>query len=179
MVDALTELALAARQDRRSLEEFARLIAPDVSTWCRFAAGNGADDLAQDVMIRILSALERYRGDAPARLWALSITRRAAVDHYRSTSRRRRLSEQLHTLRVVGQDSDVECDPAEGLALGGLLAVLDDDRREAFVLTQLHRLSYDEAAEVMDCPVGTIRSRVARARELLAVALRDAESAAR
>lgn len=103
----------------------------------------------------------------------------AAVDHYRSTSRRRRLSEQLHTLRVVGQDSDVECDPAEGLALGGLLAVLDDDRREAFVLTQLHRLSYDEAAEVMDCPVGTIRSRVARARELLAVALRDAESAAR
>ena len=46
-----------------------------------------------------------------------------------------------------------------------MLAGLDPERRAAFALTQLLRLSYQEAAEVCDCPTGTIRSRVARARE--------------
>ncbi|HEY0509385.1 MAG TPA: sigma factor-like helix-turn-helix DNA-binding protein, partial [Blastococcus sp.] len=53
---------------------------------------------------------------------------------------------------------------AEGAAVTDLLARLDADRREAFVLTQLLGLPYAEAAEVAGCPVGTIRSRVARAR---------------
>ena len=178
-MDELTELAMAARDDRRSLEEFARRIAPDVSTWCRFAAGDAGDDLAQDTMIRVLGALGQYRGDAPARLWALSIARRAAVDHYRTMSRRRRLTERLHHIERAGHGAERQADTAEGFAIAGLLAGLDDDRREAFVLTQLHRLSYDEAAEVMRCPVGTIRSRVARAREDLTLALERAERAAR
>ena len=56
-------------------------------------------------------------------------------------------------------------DHAEGIALEALLDALDADRREAFVLTQLVGLSYAEAADVAGCPVGTIRSRVARARD--------------
>jgi RNA polymerase sigma-70 factor (ECF subfamily) len=60
-----------------------------------------------------------------------------------------------------------------------LLADLEDAQREAFVLTQLQGLSYAEAAEVLECPVGTIRSRVARARaHLLAIASDATESAA-
>ena len=55
-----------------------------------------------------------------------------------------------------------------------LLNVLERPQREAFVLTQLAGLTYDEAAEIAGCPVGTIRSRVARARE----ALRDASERA-
>ena len=55
-----------------------------------------------------------------------------------------------------------------------LLDGLDPDRRDALVLTQVLGLSYDEAAEVCGCPLGTIRSRVARARdELIAAARRD------
>lgn len=50
------------------------------------------------------------------------------------------------------------------VALGDLLTRLDADRWEAFVLTQMLRMTYDEAAEVCGCPTGTIRSRVARAR---------------
>jgi RNA polymerase sigma-70 factor (ECF subfamily) len=49
-----------------------------------------------------------------------------------------------------------------------LLQRLDPARREAFVLTQITRLSYAEAARLLDCPIGTIRSRVARARDDLA-----------
>jgi RNA polymerase sigma-70 factor (ECF subfamily) len=54
-----------------------------------------------------------------------------------------------------------------------VLAHLDDDRRSAFVLTQVLGLRYDEAAEVLDCPIGTIRSRVARARVDLVVMMRE------
>ena len=57
--------------------------------------------------------------------------------------------------------------------LDHLVAALDDDRRIAFVLTQVLGLSYEEAAEACGCPVGTIRSRVSRARHDLADALAD------
>jgi len=69
----------------------------------------------------------------------------------------------------------VEPDPADGLALHWLLDVLDDDRRTAFVCTQLLGLSYSETAEICHVPVGTIRSRVARARGQLIEALDDTE----
>jgi RNA polymerase sigma-70 factor (ECF subfamily) len=61
-------------------------------------------------------------------------------------------------------------DLAEELALRGLVADLDPGRRHAFVLTQVLGLSYADAAVVCGCPIGTIRSRVARAREQLIVA---------
>jgi len=62
--------------------------------------------------------------------------------------------------------------------VSALLASLDGDRREAFVLTQLLGLSYDEAASACDVPVGTIRSRVARARAELVERLDDAAATA-
>ena len=58
-------------------------------------------------------------------------------------------------------------------ALQDLVAGLDPQRRDAFVVTQLIGLSYAEAAEVCGCPVGTIRSRVARARDDLVAAMRE------
>ena len=57
------------------------------------------------------------------------------------------------------------------LGVETLLAVLDDERRAAFVLTQLIGLSYEETAEAMGCPIGTVRSRLFRARRLLQEAL--------
>jgi RNA polymerase sigma-70 factor, ECF subfamily len=59
----------------------------------------------------------------------------------------------------------------EAVLLRAVIAALEPERREAFVLTQLLDLGYAEAAQVCGCPVGTIRSRVARAREDLAAAL--------
>ncbi|GGX32494.1 hypothetical protein GCM10010297_62340 [Streptomyces malachitofuscus] len=63
----------------------------------------------------------------------------------------------------------------DGVALLDLLATLPDERREAFVLTQLLGLPYAEAAALSDCPVGTVRSRVARARASLTRLLDEAE----
>ena len=55
-------------------------------------------------------------------------------------------------------------DPTGRVDLDELLGALDDDRRSAFVLTQVLGLHYDEAADVLGCPIGTVRSRVSRAR---------------
>jgi RNA polymerase sigma-70 factor (ECF subfamily) len=73
---------------------------------------------------------------------------------------------------ALGDNPMVVRGPAEGEVLLRILVEgLDSDRREAFVLTQVLDLSYAEAAEVCGCPIGTIRSRVARAREDLVAAL--------
>jgi RNA polymerase sigma-70 factor (ECF subfamily) len=89
----------------------------------------------------------------------LSITRRTCADVIRRLQRQRRLLRRL----AEQPDADTTVD-GSAVELNELVARLDIDRRTAFVLTQELGLSYDDAAEVCDCPIGTIRSRVARAR---------------
>jgi RNA polymerase sigma-70 factor (ECF subfamily) len=174
-VDEITRLALEARDgDEAALVGFIRRTQADV--W-RFVAHlvdrQAADDLTQDVYLRAVPALARFRGDAPARLWLLAIARRTCADEIRRRSRRRR--------RIGGDVLDVDdlaagptVDDATGAVdLAGLVDDLEPDRRTAFVLTQVLGLPYDEAARVCGVPIGTIRSRVARARADL---LRAAEA---
>jgi RNA polymerase sigma-70 factor (ECF subfamily) len=94
-------------------------------------------------------------GRSSARTWLITIARRVCADAVRDAVRARRLTPA--PVRNVD-------DPAGAVAVRALVAALEPDRREAFVLTQVLGLSYAEAAEVCSCPVGTIRSRVARAR---------------
>jgi RNA polymerase sigma-70 factor (ECF subfamily) len=93
----------------------------------------------------------------------LSIAHRACADHIRRVQRRRRLLGALHDRRpsavAPALDGVVDVDL--------LVSTLDRDRRTAFVLTQLLGLEYQDAADVVGVPVGTIRSRVARARAQL------------
>ncbi len=77
---------------------------------------------------------------------------------------------------ALSQSADDHWVAAPGNPTFGLLDAIDPDRREAFVLTQVAGLSYEEAAIVLECPVGTIRSRVARARADLAEGARAAEA---
>lgn len=64
-------------------------------------------------------------------------------------------------------------DPSGDLIARDLLGLLEPDRRAAFILTQIFRLSYEQAAEVCQCPPGTIRSRVARARDQLIASMEE------
>lgn len=164
-MDPLTRLALEARDgDELSLAGFVRGSQADV--W-RLAAHlvdrDAADDVTQEVYLRAIPALTRYRGDAPARAWLLSIARRTCADVIRRRGRERRLWHRVvaqpDPARVAGEA------PATGdVELDALLADLDPDRRAAFVLTQVIGLPYAEAAVACGVPVGTVRSRVARAR---------------
>ncbi|GAA4004203.1 sigma-70 family RNA polymerase sigma factor [Allokutzneria multivorans] len=167
--ERVTQWALdAGAGDRAALERFVRATQRDV--W-RFVAHlsdvRSADDLAQETYLRALGSLHRFAARSSARTWLLSIARRVVVDQVRAAVVRPRTT--------GGVDWAAEADAAQSrstaagfedvVELNLLLDGLAGDRREALVLTQVLGLSYAEAAEVCDCPVGTIRSRVARARD--------------
>jgi RNA polymerase sigma-70 factor (ECF subfamily) len=176
-VDELTTLAMAAGTgDPVAITAFVRRTQPDVWRLCaRLGDRDSADDLTQEVYLRALPALERFRGDSSARTWLLQITRHVCADNVRRATRRRA---GLARLVSRADRSDAVAPARTGeLELDEAIASLTDDRREAFVLTQVTGLSYAEAAEVCDVPVGTIRSRVARARADLLDLLADEDSA--
>ena len=173
-VDELTRLFLAARDgDRTALLQGVRAGQADVWRLARHLVGpDEADDVTQDTFVRAWRALPGYRGDSSARTWLLSIARRACADAVRRTVRRRRLVE----LVAGGAGTGASADGSGAHALGALVDELPRDQRVAFVLTQIVGCSYAEAAEACDVPVGTIRSRVARAREQLVETLRVSET---
>jgi len=168
--DEVTRLALAARDgDRVAFASFVRQTQSDVWRLCAHLVDReSADDLTQETYLRAVGAIVRFRGDSAARTWLLSIARRVCVDTIRRRTRRRR------ALRRRGNDAvDVPSRSGE-VELNAILEGLSPDRRAAFTLTQVLGLSYEEAADVLGCPVGTIRSRVARARaDLLAAVTAD------
>lgn len=172
-MDELTALALAAAAgDRVAATAFVRCTQPEVWRVCaRLGDRDAADDLTQEVYLRALPALARFRGDASARTWLLQITRHVCADHVRRSTRRRSL---LDRLVQRSTELDLVAAPRTGeLEIDEAISNLSPERREVFVLTQVAGLSYAEAAAVCDVPMGTIRSRVARARADLLDALAD------
>jgi RNA polymerase sigma-70 factor, ECF subfamily len=161
-VDEFTALAQAARHgEPGAFEAFIDASYGQVRRFCAaLVDAEAADDLAQETYARCARALRQFRAEAPARTWLLAIARRVCMDELRSRARRRRGSAALRGTWHV----PVEPDAAEAVAVADLLKRLEPDRRAAFVLTQVFRMPYQEASEVCGCPVGTIRSRVARAR---------------
>jgi RNA polymerase sigma-70 factor (ECF subfamily) len=172
-VDELERVAAAAAEgDPLAAAAFVRATQSDVWRLCTALGDRDTtEDLAQETYLRAFAALPGFEGRSSVRTWLLSIARRVCADAVRSRRRRR--------VTLVREDVELEAlapadgadRPAEGSIVADLLLRLDPDRREAFVLTQLLGLPYAEAAAVVDCPVGTIRSRVARARADLVAAL--------
>ncbi|MFC7342298.1 sigma-70 family RNA polymerase sigma factor [Saccharopolyspora griseoalba] len=162
----VTELALAARSgDRASLEGFVRGTQRDVWRFLAHRAGvRLADDLTQETYLRALKSLRGFSGRSSARSWLLAIARRVVVDQIRHERARPRTAPGVDWERAADRNARDSADFADVVELNALLADLDDDRREALLLTQVLGLSYQEAAEICGCAIGTIRSRVARAR---------------
>jgi len=164
--DQVTRLAKAAgRGDRTALSQFIEATQRDVWRLVAHLVDPGsADDLTQETFLRAIGSLPRFTGRSTARTWLLSIARRVVVDQIRYKSSRPRtvqlaeLNEShLHGRRGSRIENMVE--------IRMLLDGLEPDRREALILTQVMGMSYAEAAAVCGCPIGTIRSRVARARD--------------
>ena len=166
-MDHLTILAMRAKTgDRSALDEFVSATLHDVLGVCRYLGRpSDPEDLAQETYTRALGAIHRFRGDGSARAWLLSIARRVCADATRREMRDRRLDEKLVADLIHRNHHD-----EAWFEVDELLSVLDEERRTAFVLTQLVGLSYEDTAETVGCPIGTVRSRVARARQQLLAA---------
>jgi RNA polymerase sigma-70 factor, ECF subfamily len=157
--------ALAVAAGRGDREAFARLVArtqTDVWRFARSLLGDGdlAAEVTQETFVRAVTALRRYRREGSAKGYLFTIARRAAAAELA-----RRRAEVPPTQPRVS-----EPDPTGRVVLDRLVAELPLPQREAFVLTQVTGLSYAETAEVLGCRIGTVRSRVARARERLVTA---------
>ncbi|MGI5131178.1 sigma-70 family RNA polymerase sigma factor [Pseudonocardia sp. CA-107938] len=157
------------------MERFIRATQHDV---LRFVAHlydrASAEDLAQETYLRALGSLHRFEGRSPALVWLLSIARRTVADHIRAVRIRPR-SVDLPEWESVSERAGSTAGPGldDAIALADLVRSLHRDQREAFVLTQAIGLSYADVAVICRCPIGTVRSRVARAREALITALHE------
>ncbi|MFD5945685.1 sigma-70 family RNA polymerase sigma factor [Streptomyces collinus] len=176
---SITAWALAARGgDSAAVDRFVRALHRDVIRYVAHLCADpqAVDDLAQDTFLRALGSLHRFEGRSSARTWLLAIARRAVADSIRCTAGRPRPAD-LPDWEPAAELAQPRGLPGfdDGVALLELLAGLPDERREAFVLTQLLGLPYAEAAALSNCPVGTVRSRVARARATLLALLAAAE----
>ncbi len=160
--DEATRHALAAKAgDRSAAAALIRATSRDVARFlAHLAAPGDVEDLCQETYLRAMKALPRFDGRSSVRTWLFTIARRVAADHIRVTMRRPRLATVSDWVEVAdGAPDEGVLRFDDGVVLRDLLSALDPERREAFVATQVLGLSYQEAAEVCDCPVGTIRSR--------------------
>lgn len=143
-------------------------------------------DLAQETFIRAYRAIPQFRGESAFYTWlyriAVNTAKKALVELKRDPL-------VLESSRVLGEDDDetsrVENELTDGetpeavlasreiaTAVNTAIEALSEDLRQAITLREIEGLSYDEIAVVMNCPIGTVRSRIFRAREAIAERLR-------
>jgi RNA polymerase sigma-70 factor (ECF subfamily) len=166
-----------------SIERFERTILPhldDAYTLARYLTRDehDAQDAVQDAALRAFRHFDGFRGDEP-RAWFLAIVRNCC---------RTRLHRQKRDRHVVAYDDEsaqaanvaTNHDADEALAAADTRAMvrravaeLPDDFREAIVLREVQELSYKEMSEIMAVPIGTVMSRLARARKRLAALVGD------
>jgi RNA polymerase sigma-70 factor (ECF subfamily) len=142
-----------------------------------------AEDIAQEAFIKAYRALPAFRGDSAFYTWlyriAINTAKNALV-----ASRRRPVSYDLDlqdSSQLQAQARLADAETPEALALtdeirrtvNESIEALPDDLRLAIVLRELEGLSYEEIAKTMECPVGTVRSRIFRAREAIDRSLRE------
>lgn len=165
--EAVTRAALAAKGgDRAAATAFIQMTYHQVQRFLGHLCDPGeVDDLTQETYLRAMRALGRFAARSSARTWLLAIARRVAADHVRAVIRSpRTTSLEGNEDRAAVSSRSHTGGFENAVVLRTLLDTLSPDRREAFVATQVLGLSYEEAAQVCACPVGTVRSRVARAR---------------
>lgn len=148
------------------LRRFARVLARDA---------HDADDLVQIAIERALTHAAQLRADAPLAGWLFGILRHAWIDEQRARGRRGRLF-------AAAEAGDEVADPSHGapletLAVQDAVARLPEEQRLAVALVLVEGLSYKEAAHIMDVPIGTLTSRLARAREALQAMLGERDGA--
>jgi RNA polymerase sigma-70 factor (ECF subfamily) len=138
---------------------------------CRRVCGNDADgaDATQEALLAIVRGLPRYDGRAAFGTWAYRVATNACLDELRR--RNRRPTPGLEHLPEPVTDHDPGDVATASVDVDAALATLTPDFRAAVVLRDLCALDYAEIAEVLDVPVGTVRSRIARGRAAVATYL--------
>jgi RNA polymerase sigma-70 factor (ECF subfamily) len=143
-------------------------------------------DIAQEAFIRAYRALPDFRGDSAFYTWLYRITINTAKKALMDLKKDPLITESaLATIEEGEETSSSQIEPSHeespevllatkelGLALNDAMEALSEELQQAIVLREIEGLSYEEIAEIMNCPIGTVRSRIFRAREAIALKLR-------
>ena len=143
-------------------------------------------DIAQETFIRAYRAMPQFRGESAFYTWLYRIAVNTAKKMLLDLKRNPLVTEASFALSEDGEEtSRVENELSDGATPEAILAskeiaaavnaaidALSEDLRQAITLREIEGLSYEEISEVMNCPIGTVRSRIFRAREAIATRLR-------
>ena len=153
-----------------------------IGRWVRDAAV--AEELTQETFIKAYQALPQFRGEAKFYTWLYRIAVNAAKKHVSSPRQHMHLvsldaandDEETFSLRADSMEQMTDHNTPEASlaareiaqAVQTALEALPEELRQALVLREMDGMSYDDIAAAMDCPIGTVRSRIFRAREAIA-----------
>ena len=164
--DATTAPLEGAARDKVFQRELVTLI-PHLRAFARTLTGNAtqADDLAQDAMIKAWDARASFQLGTNMKAWTFMILRNQFYSDKRRSWRSTQLDQEAAERTLVAID-----DPGSPLALDELrlaMNMLPHEQREALILVGAGGFAYEEAADICGCAVGTVKSRVSRARKTL------------
>jgi RNA polymerase sigma-70 factor (ECF subfamily) len=174
-----------ARNTENHRQEFEREALPHLDTVYRVAlrlSGDAtqAEDLAQDTMLKAFRAWHQFRKGSNARAWLLTILRHTFINEYRRAKNRGptvNVDEvEAFTVFRDHHDEDPEGRFFDQIVDDEILRAIDslqEEFRETLILSDMEGLSYAEIADVTEVPVGTVKSRLFRARQALQRVLRD------
>lgn len=175
----------AQRGDKRAFEllvgKYQRRLGRLIYRFVRNAAE--AEDLTQEAFIKAYRALPAFRGDSAFYTWLYRIGINTAKNHLQAQGRRTPTStaldaeeaedfEDASLLHEVATPENEMMSKQVVAVVNASLQQLPEDLRTALTLREIEGLSYEEIATVMNCPIGTVRSRIFRAREVVAANLR-------
>jgi RNA polymerase sigma-70 factor (ECF subfamily) len=157
-------LARAREGDLDAFEDLVRRYQADVWRFAQHFTRDRAlaEDVTQEAFLRAFRFLGTFRGDAKFTSWLFRIARNCAMDAVRART--------VHLDREPAPPAD-PADPQARLELQAALDAVSDEHREPFLLIEVFGLSYQEAADVLGVRVGTVKSRMHRARKAMMGAL--------
>jgi RNA polymerase sigma-70 factor (ECF subfamily) len=171
--------SVAARH-RETIERITQEI-PRLRRYARYLAHDAhyADDLVQDCVVRALEKLHTWQPDTNLRAWLITILRNGFLNDCRKNKRRHEAGNglQLRQAEVLFLPAQQES-AATLCEAGEAFAKLTSAHREILMLVAIEGLSYEQASEVLGISIGTVKSRLSRAREALCRLMFDEETAA-
>ncbi len=166
-----TLIKKAAKGDTKSFE---KLIVPYEQkvyriAWHVFRHDEDASDAAQEVFVKLYYNLSKFRFDSSFSTWLYRLAMNTCIDEYRK--RKRRLD---HTAKL-DYPMESDCDTPEDavirqekiLAVRTAISQLSDDHKSIIILRDIQGLSYEEVSEILNISLGTVKSRISRARSAL------------
>ena len=178
------------RDKKAVADEFARVAIPHlpyIYTAAFYLTNDQqeAEDLAQDTYLRAFRFFRQFEPGTNCRAWLLSIQRHLFINRYQKRKKQpefidwAKIDREYESLVLDAEHTDkynperLLCFDAMAPEVKKALKALPEEFRVAIILVDIDELTYEEAAQVIDCPVGTVRSRLSRGRRMLQVTLRN------